>query len=102
MFNETKLEEIQDFIPLIGLCSFISILLLCCACSKRKRIPNNRALNNLRYQYLTNNETDNNYNQHPQHPQHPHHIQHNTRDFPKINFTDSNNEQPPPYQIITN
>jgi hypothetical protein len=94
MFNTTGITEFEDFIPLIGLCTFIGIIFICCVCDKKKHLSNIRKLNNARYQSLTNDETDNNYNQYTENVE-------NTRRFPKINFNNSNNsnnEQPPPYQ----
>ncbi len=93
MFNESRITEFEDFIPIISLGTFIGIIFFCCICNKKKQMSKLRELNNTRYQSLTNNETDNNYNQY---------TQNNTRTFPKINFNSSNNEQPPPYQTITN
>jgi hypothetical protein len=77
MFNETNLEEFEDFIPLIGLCTFIGIIFICCVCDKTKKSIRT-------YHSLLDNdidETNNNY------------------DNPNNNnLQNQNNDKPPPYQ----
>ncbi len=96
MFNDTGVDEFEDFIPIIGIVSFMSIIFFCCICNK-KTGGYIRKLQVARYQSLTNNEMDNNYNENTQNTQNIHTTQ-TTRGFPKINFNDTNNEQPPPYR----
>ncbi len=87
MFNETNAEEIDNFIPIIGLGAFIGILLFCCICKKTKQ----------KYYSLSNNiytdETHNNYDD-----QTNNNSRNQNMNFPNIKFTNQNNDKPPPYQ----
>lgn len=86
MFNQTEIEEIENFIPIIGFGAFISILFICCICNKTKTSIIN-------YQNLstdtstdTSSELNNNYS--------------NT--FVKSVIKTRNDEKPPPYINVYN